>query len=133
MVWAVSRAPATRSMVRSRVARIDWWASRRVVSVTRTGPAARSSAANFSGPTSSRRWRDPAGGWPARAGSLEAGLTLVGAGPWGRWTVTSARYRSSRVARLAPTDAAVSAGRSSMKLVVTGPDRNCSSPRMACR
>ena len=47
--------------------------------------------------------------------------------------MTSARYRNSRVARLAPTDAAVSSGRSSMKLVVTGPSRNCWSARMACR
>ena len=62
--------------MRTRVASSDWWASRNVVSVTASGVWARSAAAKPAGPSSSRRWRDPAG---AGCGEVECRQLLAGA------------------------------------------------------
>jgi hypothetical protein len=45
-----SRRPFTRSSVRTRVAKRDWWASRMVVSVRRTRVCCRAQEAKASGP-----------------------------------------------------------------------------------
>ena len=50
------------SLVRTRVASSDWWASRKVVSVTPMVGDSRSHRAKPSGPSSASRCRDPAGG-----------------------------------------------------------------------
>ena len=63
------------SWVRMRVANSDWWASRRVVSVSAIAVCERSAAANAVGPSSSRRCREPAGGAPVgSAGSFARGI-----------------------------------------------------------
>ena len=75
------RAPITRSRVRTRVARIDWWASRSVVSLTSRAVWARIQAAKPAGPSSGqplagcRRGGSSAG----RAPSLSVG-SMVRAG-----------------------------------------------------
>ncbi|CAM5443114.1 hypothetical protein SGRIM128S_09674 [Streptomyces griseomycini] len=89
---ATTGATASRSLVRTRVASSDWWASRKVVSVTPRVGEARSQRAKPSGPSSASRCREPAGGSPAGSGgSLVSGSTSSGRSPCGLFTVTSAR------------------------------------------
>ena len=128
-------ATATRSLVRTRVASSDWWASRKVVSVTASGVCSRSAAANPTGPSSSSRWRDPAGAGADRSisGSLSAGLTDVGAGPFGWLTVTSASQLRILVPRSFETRPRTSWGRSSMNEVLRSPATNAGSSSTACR
>ena len=94
-------ATRSRSNVRRRVANSDWWASRKVVSVTCRAVSSRSQRAKPAGPSSCRRWRGPSGGAPRGGGpgSLPAGSGPAGALPCGRLTVTSASRSSSREAR----------------------------------
>ncbi|GAA3155614.1 hypothetical protein GCM10017687_86980 [Streptomyces echinatus] len=67
--------------MRTRVASRDWWASRKVVSVTPMVGDSRRCRAKPSGPRSTRRWRDPAGGAPAGSGG-QLGQRVEQAGPF---------------------------------------------------
>ena len=81
--WGVRRAtaPAAASMsyVRTRVAMRDWWASRKVVSVTNKRFCLRVHSANFFGPSSSSRCRVPGGGvWRgSKAGGVTTGRACL--------------------------------------------------------
>ena len=61
-------------LVRTRVASSDWWASRKVVSVTPTAGDSRSQRAKPSGPNSTSRCLDPAGG---AASQIDLGQLVV--------------------------------------------------------
>ncbi|MPM80538.1 hypothetical protein SDC9_127585 [bioreactor metagenome] len=123
------------SYVRIRVASSDWWASRKVVSVTSSRSEARSAAANFSGPSSSSCWRKPTGTGVRRSifGSLVRGWTVIGDSPCGLFTVTSASQVSTLVPRSSEVRAFSSAGRSSMKAVEISPARKSGSSSTAWR
>ena len=112
-----------------RVAISDWCASRMVVSVTSTRSSSSIHWAKAAGPRRSSNCLVPSG---ATAGNPEG---TIGAWAWaggtGRpaasglpFTVTSAMKRSNRVARSRRRGKAKSSGVSSMKRVVTSPERN---------
>lgn len=90
---ATAGATASMSLVRTRVASSDWWASRKVVSVTPMVGDSRSQRAKPSGPSSVSFCLEPAGGSVAEStwGSLETGSIRSGRSPCGLLTVTSAR------------------------------------------
>ena len=123
-------ASATRSMswVRTRVARRDWWASRKVVSVKRARFCLRVHSANFSGPSLSNCCRVPAGG-SMRRSTPGSGAEARREG--GRYPLasafplieTSARNCISLEARSRRSLNSKSAGVLSMKVVVASPER----------
>ena len=129
--------PATlvMSRVRTRVASSDWWASRKVVSVTATLFCSRSARAKPSGPSESSCCRVPSGAGTSSAmwGSLLTGSTLTGALPCGWLTVTSARKLSSLVPRSAEDRAVSRCGWSSMNAVERRPALKSASSSTACR
>lgn len=124
--WLVSGAAASRSWVRIRVARRLWWASLHVVSHSSSCGWRRTAAANPAGPSRSSTSRQPGGGGPggtARgAGSSRTARGPVAPGWSGPLTATSAKYSSSREARLGespgPPSNTNSSGWSPMNAVV---------------
>ena len=123
--------------MRTRVASSDWCASRKVVSVTASGVCARSAAANPAGPSSSSRWREPAGAGAVRSivGQLVGRVDRRPApSPFGWLTVTSASQLRILVPRSFETACrARSCGRSSMNEVLRSPAMNAGSSSTACR
>src|SRR3984885_5925936 len=78
MVRARYGATMFSPLVRTRVASSDWWASRKVVSVTRTPEESRNQRAKPSGPNSINSCLEPGGGALVRStsGSLSCGYTV---------------------------------------------------------
>ena len=138
MSFATARAAGISAEERTRVASSDWWASRKVVSVTATAVWLRSACAKRSGPSSSSSCFDPDGGGVCSsclvsAGSLSRAIRVVRHSPFGLLTATPARYLSSLVPRSAGIRWVSSCGRSSMNDVVARPARKSGSEMTASR
>ena len=135
VILATYGAAATRSRPRTRVASKDWWASRKVESVTRIRCCSRIHFAKPSGPSSARSCLVPAGAGVEILifGSFSAGSIFPSRVPHGLLTVTSASHCSTLVPRSCETLPCISSGRSSMKCVDSSPEAKVSSAKTACR
>ena len=119
--------PLTMSLVRTRVASRDWWASRQVVSQISSFFCASTQSATALGPLASSSCLRPSGRSPVTGGNRHGSYILW---PSRSFTTMFAMYLSILVARSWPSSSRKSSGVSSMNLVWQPPARKVGFWRM---